>query len=135
MKDLAVLFRFLHLYTHIAHHQVKGALFFEDHEFLGDLYEKFLEFYDSTVERMIGAGLSPDLFEITNNANIYLSQYSSQEIAQNAEYFVNILSEIGKVQGTISAINDSQTLGTQNLIQGFADELEVLSYKIGQRLK
>ena len=54
MEELAILLRCLQLYTHNSHNLIKGETFFQDHEFLGELYPIYEAAYDSIVERMIG---------------------------------------------------------------------------------
>ena len=136
MTTLAINFRFLQLYTQIAHNQVFGPLFFQDHPFLGDLYDKFEGYYDAVVERMIGGGKTLNLFEINIAATDKLRAYSNIPISCNGDYFNNILGEVKLTLDEIAKVNSAESLGTQNLLAGIADELEVdVLYKIGQRLK
>ena len=136
MHTLAINFRFLQLYTQIAHNLAFGPLFFEDHEVLGDLYGKFEGYYDSVVERMIGSGISINLFEINKSAVDKLGAYANIPINCNGEYFNTILGEVKLTLDEIAKVVPSTSIGTQNLLGGIADELEVdVCYKIAARLK
>ncbi len=132
MQNLAALFRAAQLYTQFAHHTIKGPSFFADHAFLGDLYDKYADFYDSTVERMIGLGMAPNIAEITTKACTYASQGMQDNDA--ATFFKRIIGTNRDIYAAIRAVMEDANDGMQNLVQGFADSLASVDYKIGQRL-
>ena len=136
MNDIAIQLKTLKLYSHLAHNQVSGATFFSDHEFLGGLYEKADDFYDSVVERMIGLGMQPNITKINVAGVIKLKDLPSI-VPDNKSYFVNILMLTQALYVTLDATCKlpETTEGTRQLLGGIADELEVLNYKMKQRVK
>ena len=134
MKDLAIHFRFLQLYAHIAHNLCGRPTFFSDHEFLGGLYDTYEGIYDNLVERMIGLGQEINLFDIQNEAVQKLNQFKSGQTSKNADFFKVILQGEKDACKMIASIADSLTLGTNNLVAGIVDESEVRQYKMQQRL-
>ena len=108
---------------------VKGNEFLQDHSFLGDLYEMADKFYDSLIEREIGTNSDKiSLLSITHDA-------SKELMTLGDDYFNETLKLIEKAIKEIDSLTKSGKLsiGTQNLIAGQADELEVLIYKIKRR--
>lgn len=133
MKELAIHLLLLNRYAYIAHHFVGRNTFFSDHEYLGELYNKYDDLYDSVVERMIGLGQKPDEFGINNEAIAKLNNYQ-QNLNKNAAYFIIILSLEKELCMLINNLNSNASLGTQNFLQGIADESEQRQYKLKQRL-
>lgn len=130
LLELATLFRILNLYSHHAHNLAKGDTFLQDHAFFAEIYELSDDFYDSLVERHIGTiGDDVDLCKILK---------SSTEIIDNLnmDFYHNIYVLLNESLDMINKMcNYGISMGTQNLIQGQADQVEVLIYKIGRRLK
>ena len=56
MDTIATQLRALQFLSHRAHNMVKGPTFFEDHEFLGEIYPAYEAAFDSVIERIIGTG-------------------------------------------------------------------------------
>ena len=136
MQQIAIQLKLLNLYSHLAHNLVAHATFLQDHEFLGSLYEMADGHYDSVVERMIGLGLPVDLIQINVQAVVALKKMP-QQVKENKEYFAQIQSLLMGVLSAAEACckDPSYSEGTKQLIGGIADELEVIKYKVGQRLK
>lgn len=132
MKNLAIYLRALQLYSHNAHNLAKGKTFFEDHEFFGELYPAYESAYDMVVERIIGELGDCDLNEVTKKACdiIYSKKFTDNDAALKF-----ILTTEKELCAEIEAINDAESLGTQNMIQGIADESLIRQYKISRRLK
>jgi DNA-binding ferritin-like protein len=130
MLELAAIYRAMNLYIHHAHNMVNGEDFFQDHEFFGQLYEKADGFYDDIIEREIGLGhkMIP-LINIILNANRII-------ISQGSDYFKSALFFCEEAIMKIEELskNDKLSIGTQNLLAGQADVLEVFIYKIKQRI-
>jgi len=133
LSSLASLYRLSQLYAHMAHNLTGGETFFQDHSFFGDLYGTYEDAYDGIIERMIGIGQTPDIVGITKKACEFLADHSSDK---TAEVFYSKLSatEI-QIRGLIDNVLKGQSQGTTNFLQGLADESEVRSFKISQRLK
>ena len=129
--ELATLFRTINLYSHHAHNVAEGDTFLQDHAFLAEIYEFADDAYDDLVERHIGTSdVVLDLCDIVKQAYILLEKLDDQyldKILILLEESVKAIDEMSK-SGTLSS-------GTQNLIQGQADSIEVLIYKLKRRLK
>lgn len=131
MIELAILYRALNLYAHHAHNLTKGNTFFEDHEFFGSLYATADDYYDQIIERQIGTQSdSIDLCGIVKEAHLVLEHC-------NNDFFDKSLILIQEIIKHIETISKSGTIsvGTQNLIQGQADALEVIVYKLKRKMK
>ena len=76
LVDLATIFRAAYLVAHNSHHLIKGPTFFEDHEFLGELYGTYEEAYDSVVERLIGLTGNADVITINSKACSIAAQFN-----------------------------------------------------------
>lgn len=134
MQEIAENLKVLNLYTHLAHNLAKGPSFFADHEFLGDVYEKADDHYDSVVERMIGLDEAPDIQKIIETAS---SKFSSlPNTPKNESFFAVTLQIIEKLKDQIEQYCEQGECseGTEQLLGGIADELEVWTYKIKQRI-
>lgn len=132
MKQIAITLRALQLFAHNAHNMAKGSTFLEDHEFLGDLYEAYEGSYDDVVERMIGEGDETDLNAI---AEFAVETCAEKSPKNNDEAFATILEYEKELCSNIAKEVRGASDGTQNLLQGIADESLVRQYKIGRRLK
>lgn len=132
MHSLATLFRAAQLYTHFAHNTIKGPTFFADHPFLGELYTQYEGFYDDTVERMIGLGEKPDIAKITEQACALSCKAMGDKDADM--FFKRIAATNKQIQAEIAKDVKGASDGVQNLLQGMADELEKINYRVGQRL-
>lgn len=132
MHDLAITLRAAQLYTHNAHNVgSKGPLFHQDHEWFGSSYAAYEAAYDAIVERMVGLGYQVDLKAITEGACEECCSYSitSAQTCYNAQLgFEKQLCKL--VAKYVPNVDD----GTQNLLQGLADESLSRQYKINQRL-
>lgn len=135
LLEIAIHFRFLQLYTHNAHNLAKGDTFFEDHEFLGELYAKYEDAYDATVERMIGLGEKVDLMMLQKNAADMVAKEAQPSI--NDGWFKQILTGEHVIVSLVEKCfeeDDEYTQGTLNLLAQFADDAEVRIYKLTRRL-
>ena len=132
MHSLATLFRAAQLYTHFAHNTIKGPTFFADHKFLGELYAQYEGFYDDTVERMIGLGEKPDIAKITEQACALSCKAMGDKGADM--FFKRIAATNKQIQAEIAKDVKGASDGVQNLLQGFADQLEAVDFKLKQRL-
>lgn len=134
MEQLIVYARMMQLYTHNAHNLVKGAVFFADHEHLGELYEKYSDVYDSLVERCIGRSIPLNLDMIQIEAAKALP--SSTGVKENKDFFKQILSCEKTMCSMIeSLVKEATSEGTRQLLGSIADESEARQYKLVQRVK
>lgn len=136
MKDCISMSRMMNLYYHHLHNVSKGSSFEGDHEMMLEFYEAMDDAYDSLLERHIGLGGTmgkSDFLKIVDNAEEVL-----EEIPESDDFHVHIqhaLSLEADFRRLLEEANAGASLGTQNLVQGLADESEVRSYKLGQRAK
>ena len=132
MHNTAIILRALQLYAHNSHNLAKGKTFLEDHEFLGELYGAYEGEYDSIVERMIGLGEEPDLNDITKEA---ADAATANEFKDNENAFSVLLVTEKELCSSIEKDMTDASNGTQNLLQGIADNSEMRQYKLKRRLK
>jgi DNA-binding ferritin-like protein len=129
--------RALNLYSHHAHNLCGRIPFFQDHEFLNEVYEKADDDYDSVIERIIGTKGDQGLDLIS------ICQASCQKLAsipmgtQNSDMFQAILQMklelISMIEFEIKQPGVSQ--GTIQMLGDISDKEEVHIYKIKQRLR
>jgi len=133
MHNLATLFRAAQLTAHEKHNTVQGPTFFEDHEYLGELYGTYEEAYDSVIERMIGLGEKCDI----SGGNIQAADLAKWFCdLEPIDKWPNIFLEIEtRVQKEIDSCCKGSSSGTLNFLQGLADESEQRVYKLKQRAK
>lgn len=133
MHNLATLFRAAQLTAHEKHNTVEGQTFFEDHEYLGELYGTYESAYDSVIERMIGLGEKCDI----SGGNIQAADLAKwfcdlEDIKNWPKIFLEIET---RVQKEVDSCCKGASSGTLNFLQGLADESEQRVYKLGQRAK
>ena len=133
LTDLAIAFRAAQFIAHNSHHLIKGATFFQDHEFIGELYESYAESYDTLAERIIAFNGTLDVIAVTSKAASYASSFNPEGKTSN-EIFSALLAVEKSFCNMIKAIVPSCTDGTQNLLQDIADKSEMRQYKIGRRI-
>jgi DNA-binding ferritin-like protein len=133
MDSLITQLRALQFLAHRAHNVIKGPTFFEDHEFLGELYPAYEAAYDSAVERVIGLGT-----EKLNLSKINIAASQMSDILPNETKPEPFLRAILKGEKDLCKMIDEAvekaSQGTQNLLQGFADQSEARQYQLKQRL-
>lgn len=132
MTKLATHLRYMQFYAHNAHNVCQGDTFYSDHEELGDLYGVYTGLYDSVVERMIGTGKSIDLVKVQADAAKMLDGEAEPKAFSAA--FAGLLTCEQELCKILIEANEGASLGTQNLVQGIADDSEVRQYKLQQRL-
>lgn len=132
MHTLASIYRAAQLYAHYAHNTVKGPTFFADHEFLGELYPVYEAAYDSIIEREIGSGENISIPEITKNACNLFATVAKDADAQT--FFKRLLATEKHICSQIAKDMKGKSDGTQNLLQGLADDSEKRQYALKQRI-
>lgn len=134
MHTLAVLFLGMRFYAHRAHNVCKGDTFFQDHDFFGGLYETYDDAYDAVIERMIGLGKEEvDIPAITQKACSMFCKSGKDNATK--QFYQHLLASEELVCDSVKDMMKGATDGTQNLLQGLADQSESRQYKIRQRLK
>ena len=130
MKELAILYRAAQFAAHQAHQEVCGESFFSDHAYLGELYETYTNAYDSLIERMIGCKEKPDILEINKEAMV---EYELVDCCDWVKSMYKFEADFQKEIETLT--KDKMSQGSLNLLAQLADESEVRSYKLGQRME
>jgi DNA-binding ferritin-like protein len=130
MQDVLTCLRTLQFVAHNGHNNVSGDTFFSDHSFLGDLYEAYEGAYDSVVERAIGEAVSVDLLK----AGIDAADGARPVSDDPKKIFSRLLKMEADLRKDIDDVIKEQSEGTQNLLQGIADDSLERSYKLGKRL-
>lgn len=134
MKELAQFYREAQLYAHMAHNMASGPTFFQDHAFFGELYDAYESAYDSIVERMIGLNVEADMASLLVEINQKAAK-DAPPAHSNDACFLYLLAIESDICKQIAKEVPSSTDGTQNLLQGLADESEKRKFLMGQRLK
>jgi DNA-binding ferritin-like protein len=136
LLKLAVIAQVLKQIAHIAHNNCSRTVFMQDHEFFGALYEQADDIYDSLIERHIGltdqeVDLAPLLQQVVDK----VKTIPTTNVKENKAYYVELLKIIHEFNAAASVIAKTASLGTNNLIAGHSDNLEVVVYKIKRRIK
>ena len=134
LADVALIFRTAQFIAHNSHHLIRGITFFEDHEFLGELYGTYESAYDESIERIIGFSGTADVIGITSKACAGAGQFNPAG-KTSTEIFSFILNLEKSICATIKSAVPGSTDGVQNFLQGLADESEQRQYKISQKIR
>lgn len=132
LKDLAIILRAAQFYTHAAHNALSGCTFFSDHEFAGDTYTALESAYDSVVERAIGTDEELDLLDIGVKAAGIVKDLSLKNCDA---IFEQLIENENSIRDAIDTAKKDASFGTENMLAQFADDSEVRTYKLKQRMK
>lgn len=132
MQHLATLYRTAQFLAHNAHNLASGPTFFEDHEEFGKLYPAYEGAYDDVVERMLGLGQTPNLDKILDDSARLAS--AAGEGKDSAERFSGLLKMERLIQAEIKGLVPDASNGTQDLLQGLANDSEKRVYLLGRRM-
>ena len=133
LRWLATQFRAAHLFSHKAHINVGGDAFIANHEWLGEIYPQFDGYWDALTERIKGLGGAAMIDKVNSDAAKMSEAFGEGD---NDFYFRTILQMVSQAVGVINEAAKETTMdeGVRDLIVGISSELQVLQYKIGQRL-
>lgn len=135
MKKLATLLRAGQLFAQNAHHCSSGISFFEDHEFFGETYKSIGKAYDNVIER--GIGMDEIKCEDLQGIQVDAAKAVPETGAPKQLFYTQMKLDY-EVCEEIEKLCKSGKLkqGTQNLLQGIADETEKrCCYLIKRKLK
>lgn len=146
MAELAALLAFLRALNsvHLTHHwQTKGRSFYGDHKLFEDIYNETIPMIDALAERTVGAGspiLVNPVIQAAHSAALVKSLYNGAPVNPGPDDLV-LLSLKGVLRFSLllrmvyDALESKGLLshGTDNLLQGFADQHEVFAYLLKQR--
>lgn len=127
--NLAILFRSINIYSHHAHNMTKGETFLQDHAFFGEIYGMMDGFYDDLIERHIG----------TVDDKVDLSDIMERSVhmikTADMDFFPTIKASLENALSKIENLcKNGLSQGTMNMLQGQADQIEVLIYKLKRRM-
>ena len=138
MKDIAVILRGMQLFAHNGHNLCSRVVFFQDHEFLGELYSTYEGSYDGVIERIIGTkgAESIDLIMVQAEA-LHLIKDEPTNSPENRIYFEKLLMMEKHLCAMIEQLIKSEPIseGTKQMLGNLCDESEVRQYKMQQRTK
>ena len=139
MFQLMACFRAMQLFAHSAHLLCSRVVFFQDHEFFGEIYGKAEGWFDSVSERMIGLGQEEQLKlqSVVSAVAQKLQNAPSTGSKENKEYYVYLNTQMDEAKKYCEELCKSGQLseGTRQLLGGIADEIEGYKYKISRRIK
>ncbi len=136
MKDLIALSRAMKLYYHHLHNIANGACFSSDHSMMSGFYKELDNSYDSLVERFIGLGNKMDKSELVSFINESVGVL--EEIPEGDDmivHFNHALSLEDSLRAELKSAKEGASCGTENLLEGLADQSEVRAFKLNQRVK
>lgn len=133
LAGLAATLRTAQFVAHAAHNLVRGPSFFADHAWFGSAYDAYETAYDSVVERAIGLGEQIDLAGLTAKAATAAAEDIGGTEADNL--FRTLLRYEEQIcDACEDCCEEECSDGTENLVQGIADQSEARVYQIRQRL-
>lgn len=139
MLELAIALRALQFYSHHAHHIVARAVFFQDHEVLGEIYAKAEGDYDNVIERFIGTKGAEALDEqsVLSAAVQKCGTFPLKGVTENKVVLATCLQQIKEINAKIELLckTPGVSQGTIQLIGDQANQNEILIYKLQQRCK
>lgn len=132
---LVVQLRAMQMYSQAAHHLCSKALFFQDHDALGDFYEALQGEYDRAAEKYVSLYGSYDMKALFNQANAKL-QAAPSEVKENKDYFTTLLSmekELGSMVDMLVR-QGGYSEGAKNLLSDIGTVSESRQYLIKRRV-
>lgn len=129
MEKLITILKIMNLYAHNCHNLTKGSTFFQDHEFLGEIYAQYDADYDDCVERAIGLGSQLNLPKLTMDAAA-----DTAKLPHNERMFVILLNLENALRTEINSLYPAASVGTQQLIGEISNKSEMRTYKLKQRI-
>lgn len=130
--------------VHQAHHwQTRGSSFYGDHQLFDRLYSEGLEGIDQVAERAVGLG-GRELVGAARQSTLVadlIARWTSMSGDSSAAGLAGI--SLGVERDVVSAVTEAKrsleasgrlTEGTDNLLQGIADQHEEFVYLLQQRL-
>lgn len=145
MSELSVLLCTLRAYSDLArahHWQTRGAQFYGDHLMYERIYKEANKLVDSLAERAVGLGdhklvdpvISAELVSTMVKMMSTASSSSEQYVMVSLKSAAMTLEMVALVRETLTR-KSRLSNGTDNLLQGMADDLESHLYLLKQRAK
>jgi DNA-binding ferritin-like protein len=139
MIQLLAHLRAMQLFTHHAHNLVSRAVFFQDHDFFGEVYPQLESDYDSVIERVIGLQGEGQLAlqQLLQAVVAKIASAPSVGVKENKVFFEYLLQQEQELCKLIEEIckMPGVSQGTIQTIATIGEKSEIRQYKIKQRVK
>lgn len=128
--------RMMQIMSQAMHHNVKGSLFFQDHDALGDFYEALQGEYDRAAEKYVSLYGSYDINQVMQMVMSSMQGMPSQ-VKENKEYFTILLGKEKEVCSMVDMLvkQGGYSEGGKNLLADICTVSEGRQYLIKQRIK
>jgi DNA-binding ferritin-like protein len=128
--------RMMQIVSQAMHHNVKGALFFADHDALGDFYKALQGEYDRAAEKYVSLYGSYDISQVMQMVMSSMQGMPSQ-VKENKEYFTILLGKEKEVCSMVDMLvkQGGYSEGCRNLLADICTVSEGRQYLIKQRIK
>jgi DNA-binding ferritin-like protein len=127
--------RMMQIVSQAMHHNVKGALFFADHDALGDFYEALQGEYDRAAEKYVSLYGSYDISQVMQMVMSSMQGMPSQ-VKENKEYFTILLGKEKEVCSMVDMLvkQGGYSEGDKNLLSDIATKSSGRIYLIKRRI-
>ena len=127
--------RMMQIITQFMHHNVKGALFFADHDALGDFYAALQGEYDRAAEKYVSLYGSYDISQMMQLVTSSMQSMPSQ-VKENKEYFTYLLGKEKEVCSMVDMLvrQGGYSEGDKNLLSDIATKSSGRIYLIKRRI-
>lgn len=128
--------RMLQIAYQAAHHNVKGALFFQDHGALGDFYDALQGEYDRAGEKYVALYGSYDIGRVMQVAMSAMQGIPSGEVRESKEYFSAFLTKEKELCSMVDMLvrQGGYSEGDKNLLSDIATKSSGRVYLIKRRI-
>jgi DNA-binding ferritin-like protein len=129
--------RMLQVAYQAAHHNVKGSLFFQDHDALGGFYEALQGEYDRAAEKYVALYGPYNIMQVMQMVMASMQGMPVGEVKENKEYFTSLLAKEKEVSSMVDNLVRQGGLseGTKNMVADIGTLSEGRQYLIKQRIK
>ena len=128
--------RMMQIITQFMHHNVKGALFFADHDALGDFYAALQGEYDRAAEKYVSLYGSYDISQVMQMVMASMQGIPAGEVKENKEYFTYLLGKEKEVCSMVDMLvrQGGYSEGDKNLLSDIATKSSGRIYLIKRRI-
>lgn len=129
--------RMMQIAYQAAHHNVKGSLFFQDHEALGGFYDALQGEYDRAGEKFVSLYGAYDINRVMQMVMASMQGMPSGEVKENKDYFTALLGKEKEVCSMTDTLirQAGYSEGCKNLLADICTASEGRQYLIKQRVK
>ena len=123
-------------YSHSAHHNVKGALFFADHKELNKFYDELVEDFDRAGEKYVSLYGAYNIQSLLKAMLAESLKLPTGEVKENKDYFTALLGLEKELCAHVDIIIKTGGFneGTKDIFIHLASRSEERQYKIKRRI-